>query len=378
MQKMNMLRCLSLVARSFALVLTIAFLALQPAPDAKAATQLKLHTDQEMIEELMQPSDLDVTNIDAVFEAVFQALQSKVTVYPTESYYYFTFPHKGIIYAGNLRFDAWDQFDGKVHFAYFPEYAYWRKPLDPLYKKLGPDDGVQVTQVDKFHYKIAYKGKTVEFEIPDLSKVKPAPGMVRDDEIYIGPCWDESGVQFFLVFNKPSKTFLYLLNDNPKMDQYQSSDLSPAATVGMRTSFVFYKDKLLDRQILIGDFFGNTQLNNYFDGPFDQLPDNYIEGNTLIDALLSIDPSMKGHVDRYGSDPSGEVRYAITTYKFYKDVDDLKPIVDCAAKESEPAQYYACFNARQDGEEGVPSEDKPAGDGKGQESKPDTAEPKQP
>ena len=94
MQKMNMLRCLSLVARSFALVLTIAFLALQPAPDAKAATQLKLHTDQEMIEELMQPSDLDVTNIDAVFEAVFQALQSKVTVYPTESYYYFTFPIK--------------------------------------------------------------------------------------------------------------------------------------------------------------------------------------------------------------------------------------------------------------------------------------------
>ena len=26
--------------------------------------------------------------------------------------------------------DAWDQFDGKVHFAYFPEYAYWEKPLE--------------------------------------------------------------------------------------------------------------------------------------------------------------------------------------------------------------------------------------------------------
>ena len=32
---------------------------------------------------------------------------------------------------------------------------------------------------------------------------------------------------------------------------------------------------MANRQILIGAFVGNTQLNNYFDGPFDQLPDNY-------------------------------------------------------------------------------------------------------
>ena len=38
------------------------------------------------------------------------------------------------------------------------------KPLDPLYKKLGPDYGVQVTQVDKIHYKITFKSKTVDDE----------------------------------------------------------------------------------------------------------------------------------------------------------------------------------------------------------------------
>jgi hypothetical protein len=348
----------NIVARHFALALTIALMGLQ-TPQEAAAAKLKLHTDQDMIEELMAPNELDVSSPNAVFEAVFDALPSKVTIYPTESYYYFTFPYKGIVYAGNIRFDAWDQFDGKVHFAYFPEYAYWRKPLDPTYKKLGPDDGLQVTQVDKFHYKIAFKGKTVDFEIPDLSKVKPAPGMVRDDETYIGPVWDESGIQFFLLFNKTAKTFLYLLNDNPKMDQYEPSKLSPALTVGMRTSFAFLKDKFADRRILIGDFFGNTQLNNYFDGPFDQLPDNFVEGDALLDSLLQIDPSMKGQVDRYGSDPSGEVRFAITTYRYYSDVEDLKPIVDCADKESDPVKYYACFNIKQGDEEGGP-EDKPA------------------
>ncbi len=157
-------------------------------------------------------------------------------------------------------------------------------------------------------------------------------------ETYIGPVWDELGVQFFLVFNKAAKTFLYLLNDNPKMDQYEPSQFSSDVTVGMRTSFAFYKDKMADRHILIGAFAGNTQLNNYFDGPFDQLPDNCIEGDALIDALLSIGPAMNGKVDRYGSEPAGEVRYALTTYKYYGAVEDLEPIVDCASKETDPAR----------------------------------------
>ncbi len=326
-------------------------LGLAGAPGSSQAAQIRLHTNQQMIDELLERSDLDMNNPNAVFEAVFQALPAKVTVYPTESYYYFSFPHNGIVYAGNIRFDAHDQFDGKVHFAYFAEYAYWRKPLDPTYKKLGPEEGLQVTKVDKFHYKISFKGKTVEFEMPDMSNIKPKPELLRSDETYIGPIWDESGVQFFLIFNKTAKTFLYLLNDKPKMDVYEPSDVSPALTVGNRSSFAFYKDKLTDRQILIGVYAGNTQLNNYFDGPFDQLPDNFIEGDTLRDALLTIQPDMKGYVDRYGSDPSGEVRYAITNYKYYGKPNDLKPIVDCADKNNDPAQYYACFNVRQEDEE---------------------------
>ena len=342
---MNVLRGLATAGRLFSAYAVLAIFSTL-FPFTAHAGKLKLHTDQEMIDGLLEQNDLDIKNPNAVFEAVFDALPSKVTVYPTESYYYFTFPYKGVIYAGNIRFDAWDQFDGKVHFAYFVEYAFWRKPLEPFYKKLGTDDGVKVEQVNKFLYKITFKGKTVEFDIPDLSSVKPGPGMLRADEVYIGPSWDESGVQFFLVYNKSAKTFLYLLNDNPKMDQYDPNGLSPAVTVGIRTSFVFYKDKFADRQILMGDFIGNTMLNNYFDGPFDQLPDNYVQGNTLLDSILEIEPSMKGEkVDRYGADPTGEFRYGITSYKYYRYVEDLKPIVDCAAQATDPAVYYACFNA---------------------------------
>jgi hypothetical protein len=321
-------------------------------PCAGTASPLKLHTNQEMIEDLLRPNDLDVKNPNAVFEAVFEQLAPKVTVYPTESYYYFTFLLNGINYAGNIRFDAADQFDGKVHFAYTNEYAYWRKPRDPVYKKMGPDDGVKVEQAGKFHYKITFKNKTVEFELPDLSNLKPAAGMLRDGEVYLGPSWDESGVQFFLVFNKPAKAFLYLLNETPKVDQYQPSSLSNAVTVGNRTSFVFYKDKLLDRQILIGDFVGHTMINDYFDGPFDQLPDNYVQGTAMLDAILEVEPGLKKeNPDRYGADQTGEFRYGITSYKYYNHVSDLKPIVECAEKNSDPAVYYKCFDSTKANEE---------------------------
>ncbi len=348
---MNALRSLKALGRPFSVYAAAAvFSALLPC--AGTAAPLKLHTNQEMIDDLLRPNDLDIKNPDAVFEAVFEQLAPKVTVYPTESYYYFTFQLNGINYAGNIRFDAADQFDGKVHFAYANEYAYWRKPLDPVYKKMGPDDGVKVEQTSKFLYKIAFKGKTVEFELPDLSNVKPAPGMLRDDEIYLGPSWDESGVQFFLIYNKTAKAFLYLLSEAPKVDLYEPSSLSPAVTVGNRTSFVFYKDKLLDRKILMGDFIGHTMLNDYFDGPFDQLPDNYVQGNALLDAILEVEPGLKGEkADRYGADPTGEFRYGITSYKYYAHIGDLKPIVDCAEKNNDPAVYYKCFDATKSNEE---------------------------
>ncbi len=348
---MNALRSLKALGRPFSVYAAAAvFSALLPC--AGTAAPLKLHTNQEMIDDLLRPNDLDIKNPDAVFAAVFEQLAPKVTVYPTESYYYFTFQLNGINYAGNIRFDAADQFDGKVHFAYANEYAYWRKPLDPVYKKMGPDDGVKVEQASKFLYKVAFKGKTVEFELPDLSNVKPAPGMLRDDEIYLGPSWDESGVQFFLIYNKTAKTFLYLLSEAPKVDLYEPSSLSPAVTVGNRTSFVFYKDKLLDRKILMGDFIGHTMLNDYFDGPFDQLPDNYVQGNALLDAILEVEPGLKGEkADRYGADPTGEFRYGITSYKYYAHIGDLKPIVDCAEKNSDPAVYYKCFDATKSNEE---------------------------
>jgi hypothetical protein len=315
------------------------------------AAALEIKTNEAVIENLLKQSDLDITNPRAVFNAVLTGLPAKVTVYPTENYYYFYFTHAGSNYTGNIRFDAADQFDGKVHFAYFREYTHWEKPEAPIYRKFGAADGVTVEQLGRLDYRVSSGGHSVAFSMVDLSGVKPPREKLLPDETYIGPVWDESGVQFYLVFNRPSKTFLYVLHEEAAAtDRYTKSSFSDDIMIGSRTSFAYIRDAKAPRHILIGVFVGNTEVNNMFDGPFDQIPDNFIEGEALRNALLEIEPGMKGKIDRYGSLPDGSERYAITTYVYYDFPEDLRSVAECARPEKSPAEYYACFNGERPGE----------------------------
>ena len=95
------------------------------------------------------------------------------------------------------------------------------------------------------------------------------------------------------------------------------------------------------------------RVNNYLDGPFDQLPDNFIEGETMRDALIDIDPKLRGKIDRFGGTPDGEVRYMIAPYLLYKEAREFGPVNNCATRKrgGNEAAYYRCFilsNERQD------------------------------
>ncbi|HKS63893.1 MAG TPA: hypothetical protein VJT13_19480, partial [Xanthobacteraceae bacterium] len=115
--------------------------------------------------------------------------------------------------------------------------------------------------------------------------------------------------------------------------------------VGKRTGFAFYRDHRMNRKILIGAFEGNMRANNYFDGPFDQLPDNFIEGEALRDAILAVRPQLKGHIDRFGASPDGSIRFDIGPYLPYNEVRDLFPVDACAVKKQKRPDYYRCFVA---------------------------------
>ena len=152
-------------------------------------------------------------------------------------------------------------------------------------------------------------------------------------------------MRFFLVFNKKLKLFHYVLDETVEVaDQFVAAVPTDRILIGKRTGFAYYRDHKLDRKILIGVFEGNSRVNNYFDGPFDQLPDNFIEGESLREAIIAVEPRLKGKIDRYGITPGSSSRYMIGPYRHYRTEEDLMVFHSCATdKKVSAASYYACF-----------------------------------
>ena len=311
---------------------------------ARAGTP-QFYTNQSSVEDAVAAPSLPITNPMAMFSYVLGNLPERVKVYPTENYYYFSFTHDHVRYAGNIRLDVVDRDQGKVNFAYYVDLAEW-KDQDPIsYILLDQRNGVKVEKLEPLVYRISYGTRSVIFELNDLSKVKPPPSVLGADESYIGPVFDESAMRFFLIFNRKLKLFHYVLDETIAIaDQLIPIPGSERILIGKRTGFAYYRDDKIERKILIGVFEGNSRVNNYYDGPFDQLPDNFIEGETLREAILAVDPSLTGKIDRYGISPGGQDRYLIAPYRHYRSDDDLVAFERCATNKRVPAaRYYECF-----------------------------------
>ena len=324
----------------FSAMLAVAVLA---APAARAQDVPRLNTNQAYVEEATRKTPLDVNDPMAVFGFVLDSLPERVKVYPTENYYYFRFMHNGVPYAGNIRLDASNRDDGKVSFGYYEDYAGWKSEAPVTFRLLDSADGVRLEKLDRFTYRLSYRNKAVVFELNDLTQAKPS--RLGPDETFIGPICDESGVRFFLIYNARLKIFHYVLDESaPVSDALLPAKGRERILIGKRTGFAFYRDQRLDRKILIGVYLRNAELNTWFDGPFDQLPDNFIEGETLREALIAVDPSLKGQIDRFGAWPGGEQRFMIAPYLMYEKASDLTFFDQCATSPKTTAgEYYRCF-----------------------------------
>jgi hypothetical protein len=211
-----------------------------------------------------------------------------------------------------------------------------------------------VTKLDALTYKLSYREKSVVFALNDLSKVRPPAAALKPSERFIGPVFDDSAVRFFLVFDTELKLFHYILDETIK----PADVLVPAPVgkgrilIGKRTGFAFYRDKKRDRKIMIGAYVGNVDANNYLDGPFDQMPDNFMKDDAFRDAILAVEPDLKGQINRYGSFSDG-ARIAIETYMRYRSPKDLEVFDRCATSRRIPARLYeACFSLPLEGEHG--------------------------
>jgi hypothetical protein len=326
-----------------AMVGALAGILLVPRLAAQSTGALRLETLEGVVEVLGQTRAMAIDRPPEVASFVFGALKHRVKVYPTENYYYFRFLHDGVTYTGNFRLDPRDRDSGNIHFSYTEELADWKADGPVRYVVLSADSGFQVERVDALTYRVTHRSKPVIFALNDLSAAVPPPELADDDEEYIGPIFDESALRFFLFYNRPAKAFLYVLDETvPPIERFDALKEAPRILIGRRTGFAFYGDHRRPRKILIGVFASNGRLNTYLDGPFDQLPENFIKGDTLRRAIVDGDPTVAGKIGPLGHYDSG-ARYAIHPYMHYEKLTDLRPVERCASARARRPSYYRCF-----------------------------------
>lgn len=333
-----------------------ALLGATAAGAAEIAPAPHLFTHESYVEDVLRTTSLPLDDPHAMLAYVLGALPGHVKVYPTENYYYFKFVHAGTPYAGNIRLDVQDRDQGKVHFAYYRDLSEWKDEEPVTYAVLDQAQGVAVEKLDRLLYQISVRDRSVVFALNDLSGVVPPAGLLGPDESYIGPVFDDSAVRFFLVYDQRLKVFHYLLDETvPATDQYFAATATDHIVIGRRTGFAFYLDRRRGRKILIGVYADNARINNHFDGPFDQLPDNFIVGDTLRDAILDANPGLAGKIDRLGYSPGGEQRFGIAPYRYYREQDDLLDFDRCATIPTLPPDLYeACFAVDHDASDDRP------------------------
>ncbi|QDZ01557.1 hypothetical protein FQ775_14880 [Nitratireductor mangrovi] len=321
---------------------TIAAVAIGNATSARSADNA-ITTNESYVEQVTRTPSVDITDIDAVFDYVFAQLGDEVTVYPTENYYYFKFLHGAVPYAGNFRLDTADRDRGIIHFAYFSENNPFTEQKVSEHRAYSTEHGVTVEKKDELIYAVTRGERTVTFKLNDLRGVEPPPSMVGKSETYLGPVFDESGVQMFLMWNQDAKMFAYVLDENVPSEDYFQSGASSQIKIGLRTGFAWYKDRYYDRWLLVGVRAYETSLNTFFDGPFDQLPDNFLKGDALRRALLELSPEVEGQIDRFGNSRDLTGRMLVDPYLLYNEEDELAILDQCAAAAVDEETYYPCF-----------------------------------
>ena len=302
--------------------------------------------NQRIIEGL-SAQDLDVHNTDQVFSYIFSRLPDEVIVYPSENYYYFVLYADGGQYWGNIRLPARSRADGVLSFAYFQfeDFPIGSRSGDTHTKLFNEPDGVFVRERSRFVWEVEYEGKTVAFRFNELRQDRPASFALPQGEIFIQRTFDESGLQFFLLFNRDHNYFSWVLNEEEIVPELLAEfEGNPDILIGGKSGFLFWIDREHgNRKVLMAIRRASVQRNDYYDGPFDQLADNYARETNVSEYMQRADPNIRGNIDEFGYylDRDEALRVAISPYYTYGDHDDLHAYVTLFEAASDPLDFIS-------------------------------------
>jgi hypothetical protein len=300
-------------------------------------------TNEQFINDITK-ARVDLNDAKSVWWLVFSQLPGEVNVYPTENYYYFKFFEGGREIWGNIRLDVDMRRNKEISFAYFSVLNRAERPFNSQsftnHVNFTEEDGVKLQEIGPLTYSITYLNKTVVFHLHDVPQDLPEGLRLREGEEFVSRIFDESGFQLALLFDGQNPAFRFVLDETaPLPDTLEQ--VEDRLLVGRRSGFAFYEDKELDRKVLIGVDYKNITVNNYYDGPFDQLADNFVTDDTFRNYVTRVFPSLEGKINQRGVflDEEGKPKNSRLSLqphlKFYS-LQHLKEYVkDCRSKSDE-------------------------------------------
>lgn len=291
-----------------------------------------LTTDQE--------NSVDFKNIDQMFGYIFKNIPPYAVVYPTETYFYYSFELNGKTIGGNLRF--LDAHQGGIHIGYF-------NAQDPhgetFHKIMTAADGLSINKLSESLYCLWYNNKPALFRVSAIASEPPINLPLLTEEEWVTQIHDESGLRWHLLFNTATDSFYYVLNESAGVtDKFQALHEDSRFLRGERTRFILYNDSETSRKFLVGVSRENIFWNNYFDGPFDQVPPRL----PIREKLERAYPYTRyaGGIDAHGNFNSPQFtgsRVAISPYYDYEKIEDLLSYLKRCEKISERSKFWSCL-----------------------------------
>lgn len=289
--------------------------------------------------------EVDLDDVDAVFWHIFSRLPREVTVFPSENYFYYILYVDGRQIWGNIRLPAGRRERGVLSFAYFEFVEFTGTPGSgpsraKFYTKA---DGLTLRELDPFKWEVTYNRKSVIFNLHRLSQDSPNLFPLGEDEVFVERTFDESGYQFFLLFNQRTNYFFWVLNEEEEVPD-ELAPVQEDLLVGRRSGFAFWVDEAHGgRKVLAAIRRLSVIRNDYYDGPFDQLADNYVEESQISEYMVKANPALEGRIDKYGyyTDTERPLRVALSAYGTYFTTTDLERFLARAKAADDPYRYIS-------------------------------------
>jgi hypothetical protein len=297
--------------------------------------------NEDMLQAFDRASTIDIKDPRTVLHALLSQIGSEAEIFPSEDYYYFSFYDHSLAYSGNLRLAPDSRDKGLLELNYYESYNRWQPREAGTEATLGPGEGVEVTRLGRFLYRVAYKDAAVTFKLHELKmELSPGTKLLKGEE-YVGSLYDESGVEFDLIYSAPRNWFMFLLKTTKSGNEYLN-DIGHNILVGKRTGFAYYKDVPYNRLILVAVNADKVYENSYYDGPFDQLPENYYDEIKFLDYVYRVYPELKGKLTPNGTYDDGSI-FAIFAYTEYRSLSDLNYVRKCGPRGGKRNRFYNCI-----------------------------------